>query len=50
MNAGPHEYATVDVRMPADLFTDLDAYAVAHDYDSVDDAVADALDSQTDSS
>jgi hypothetical protein len=43
MDPGHREYATVDVRMPADLFTDLDAYAVAHDYNSVDDAVADAL-------
>lgn len=49
MNSGPREYGTVDVRMPADLFTDLDAYAVAHGYASVDEAVADALDSLPDS-
>lgn len=47
MTAGPDEYATVDVWMSADLFTDLDAYAVAHGYGSVDEAVSDALDSQT---
>jgi metal-responsive CopG/Arc/MetJ family transcriptional regulator len=40
------EYVTVDVRLPAALYTDLDAYAVAHGYDSVDDAVSDAIDEQ----
>jgi hypothetical protein len=49
MNSGPDEFATVDVRMPADLFTDLDAYAVAHGYGTVDDAVADALAARTES-
>mgnify|MGYP002339223526 CR=1 FL=1 len=44
MNSGPcPEYVTVDVRLPAALFTDLDAYAVAHGYASVDDAVSDAI-------
>ncbi|WP_340100799.1 hypothetical protein [Salinibaculum salinum] len=47
MNSGPRpEYVTVDVRLPAALYTDLDAYAVAHGYGSVDDAVSDALDAQ----
>jgi hypothetical protein len=48
MAPGPEEYDTVEVRLPADLFADLDAYAVAHGYASVDEAVADALDKQTD--
>ncbi|MEF8784342.1 MAG: hypothetical protein V5A45_00300 [Haloarculaceae archaeon] len=47
MNSGPSpEYVTVDVRLPAAMYTDLDAYAVAHGYASVDDAVSDALDDQ----
>jgi hypothetical protein len=41
------EYATVDVQMPAALFTDLDAYAVAHGYSSVDAAVSDAIETRT---
>ena len=48
MTSGPSEYTAVDVHMPAALFADLDAYAVAHGYDSIDEAVADALDRQTD--
>ncbi len=47
MNAGHNpKYTTVDVRLPAALFADLDAYAVAHGYTSVDDAVSDAIDEQ----
>jgi hypothetical protein len=37
------EYVYVDVPMPAALFADLDAYAVAHGYRNTDAAVADAI-------
>jgi hypothetical protein len=49
VDSGPRDYGTVDVWMPADLSMNLNAYAVAHGYASVDEAVADALDSLPDS-
>lgn len=36
-------FVDVDVRMPADLFIDLETHAVAHGYGNVDEAVSDAL-------
>ena len=37
------EFTSVDVEMPADLFVDLDAYAVAHGYRSTDAVVSEAI-------
>lgn len=45
--ASDTEYVTVDIQLPSALVADLDAYAVARGYASVDDAVSDAIDTHT---
>jgi hypothetical protein len=43
MNSDTDSTVAVDVAMPAALFTDLDAYAVAHGYRNTDAVVAEAI-------